>query len=205
MSSIVTPDDLTARARIRGAAFALIAEQGVQGATLRGIARRAGVSAALVNHHYRSKQGVVEAVAEWVLELLRSVTGDEDGPNNPAEASARRAANFENLLNSVPLIRPYIRRMLLDDTPEGMEWFTSMVNHTAGELRDREKAGMARPSKDVQAEAAILNVMSLVPILLPCQLDHVLGGDPDGDRARKRWREATNEMLRSALYPPGRR
>src|SRR3977135_4504858 len=103
MSSIVTPDDLTARARIRGAAFGLIAEQGVQGATLRGIARRAGVSAALVNHPYRSKQGVGEAVAEWVLELLRSVTGNEDGPNNPAEASARRAANFENLLNSVPL------------------------------------------------------------------------------------------------------
>jgi AcrR family transcriptional regulator len=50
--AVVTPDDLTARARIREAAFALIADQGVHGATLRAIARRAGVSAALVNHHY---------------------------------------------------------------------------------------------------------------------------------------------------------
>ena len=196
------PEDLTARARIRDAAFALLAEQGVRGTTLRGIAGAAGVSPALVNHHYGSKQGVVDAVAEWVFNLLRSAT--EQGPqsNDPAEASARRATGFQQLLNSVPMIDAYIRRMLLDDTPEGLDWFARMVDHTAGELRQREEHGMARPSNDVRAEAAILNIMVLGPILLPRHLEHALAADGADSEILGRWREATSELLRSALYPP---
>lgn len=195
-----SPGDLTARARIRDAAFELIAEQGVSGATLRGIARAAGVSPSLVNHHYGSKQGVVKAVAEWVEGLLRSATADEGGSTDPAESNARRAAAFDALLNEVPRLRAYIRRMLLDGSPEGLDWFARMVDLGAADLRRREKTGLARPSDDVHAVAAILNVIALGPVLLPRQLERALGGDAESTTL-ERWRAAASELLRSALYP----
>ena len=197
MPSGVSRDDLTARARIREAAFALIAEQGVRGTTLRAVGERAGVSPALVLHHYGSKQGVVDAVSEWVLDLLSSATGDRGASDDPAQASSQRAQAFDDLLRTVPLLRPYIRRMLLDDTPESVQWFTSAVEQSADELRRREKAGLARRSDDVLAEAAILSVAALGPILLPRQLGQVLGASA----ATERWRAGLAEMLSSALYP----
>jgi TetR/AcrR family transcriptional regulator, regulator of cefoperazone and chloramphenicol sensitivity len=193
------PDDLTARARIRDAAFELIAREGVRGATLRSIARDAGVSPALVIHHYGSKQGVVEAVAEWVQVLLRSATADEGASNDPAEANARRAAAFESLLTAVPLLPAYIRRMLLEESPEGLDWFARIVEEGASDLRRRQDAGMARRSDDVHAVAAILDLIALGPVLLPRHLEHALGGDSGAALAR--WSAAAAELLRSALYP----
>jgi AcrR family transcriptional regulator len=194
-----SPDDLTARAKIRDAAFELIAELGVRGATLRGIARAAGVSPSLVNHHYGSKQGVVDAVAGWVHELLQSVSVADGGSSDPAEANARRSAAFGALLDDVPLLRSYIRRMLLDESPEGLEWFAGIVDRGAADLRRRETIGLARPSDDVQAVAAILDFIALAPVLLPRHLEHALGGG--GEATVQRWQAATSELLRSGLYP----
>jgi TetR/AcrR family transcriptional regulator, regulator of cefoperazone and chloramphenicol sensitivity len=197
-----SPDDLTARARIRHSAFELMATQGVRSATVRAIATSAGVSAALVLHHYGSKQGVVEAVEEWVQNLLRSSTADEGASSDPAEAHARRSAAFEQLLATTPLLRSYIRRMLLEESPEGLDWFARIVADGAQDLRGRERTGMARQSDDVQAVAAILNVVALGPLLLPQHLSHVLGDTGDtGDTVQARWHDATAELLRSALYP----
>jgi AcrR family transcriptional regulator len=196
-------DDLTARARIRHAAFELIATCGVRPATVRAIATAAGVSPALVLHHYGSKQGVVEAVEEWVQTLLRSSTADEGASRDPAEANARRSAAFERLLTGTPLLQSYIRRMLLEESPEGLDWFARIVADGAKDLRRRERHGMARHSADVQAVAAILDVLALVPLLLPRHLEHVLGNKTGetGEAVLARWRDATSELLRSALYP----
>ena len=77
-------DDLTARARIRDSAFRLIATEGARGATLRAIAKEAGVSSPLVLHHFGSKQGVIEAVEEWVQTQLRASTADDGDSSDPS-------------------------------------------------------------------------------------------------------------------------
>ena len=107
---------------------------------------------------------------------------------------------FETLLTQTPLLRSYIRRMLLEESPEGLDWFARIVDDGASDLRRRERKGMAGKSQDVQAVAAILNVIALGPLLLPQHLEHVLG-DEAGEAALARWRGATSELLRSALYP----
>jgi AcrR family transcriptional regulator len=52
------------RAALLDAARAVFAEQGYQGATVRAIAARAGVDAAMVNHWFGGKQGLFREVVE---------------------------------------------------------------------------------------------------------------------------------------------
>src|SRR5690606_24663331 len=101
----------------------------------------------------------------------------------------------------LPLVRPYLRRMLLDETEHGLHWFATLVDHAVAELARRKASGMARPTGDVRVEATITTVMALAPVLLPRHLEHVLGDDTPGGVLR-RWRESTSELLRSPLYPP---
>ncbi len=60
-------DDLTAAARIRDAAIEQFGDQGF-GVGLRSIAEAAGVSAALVIHHFGSKDGLRQACDDFVAE-----------------------------------------------------------------------------------------------------------------------------------------
>jgi TetR/AcrR family transcriptional regulator, regulator of cefoperazone and chloramphenicol sensitivity len=190
--------DLTARARIRDAAFELIATAGVRGATLRAIAAQAGVSAPLVAHHFGSKQGVVEAVEEWVQEQLRAVTADDGDLSDPAAANSRRAEAFAGLLSGRPLLREYIRRMVLERSDEGLDLFARMVSDGAANLGRRAEAGSARPVGDTEAVAAAITLMALMPVLLPDHLRHALGDD-----ALTRWQDAVSELMHAPLYPEG--
>jgi hypothetical protein len=89
--------------------------------------------------------------------------------------------------------------MLLDESPEGLEWFAGIVDRGAADLRRRETIGLARPSDDVEAVAAILDFIALAPVLLPRHLEHAFGGG--ADVTVQRWQAATSELLRSGLYP----
>ncbi len=196
MDSRRATEDLTARARIRDSAFRLIATEGTRGATLRAIAREAGVSSPLVLHHFGSKQGVIEAVEEWVQTQLRAATADDGDSADPSRAHARRTEEFAALMSAEPLLRSYIRRMLLESSEEGLDLFSRMVTDGAGDLRRRAGSGMARPVEDVATVAAVITLMALGPVLVPDHLVHVLG-----DEALERWHSAVSDLLSAPLYP----
>ncbi|HEX4701870.1 MAG TPA: TetR family transcriptional regulator [Pseudonocardiaceae bacterium] len=70
------------RAALLAAARAVFAEQGYQGATVRVIAARAGVDAAMVNHWFGGKQGLFAAIVELPFDpavlLDRILVGDRE-------------------------------------------------------------------------------------------------------------------------------
>src|SRR3984893_7683389 len=76
-------DDLTAAARIRDAAIEQFGEHGF-GVGLRAIAEAAGVSAALVIHHFGSKDGLRKACDDYVADEIRSSKSDALRSNDPA-------------------------------------------------------------------------------------------------------------------------
>jgi AcrR family transcriptional regulator len=202
-STPVRPDDLTARARIRNAAFTLIAEKGVDAATVRSIARRAGVSPGLVIHHFGSKQGVVDEVSAWVTEVLGEITQDVEGAASPAEAHRRRQFRFERMVTEAPSLGAYLRRMLLDGSETGVDWFTRTVDMSAAGLAQREALGIARHPADVRVTAAMLAILGFAPVLLRTHLERALRLDFDDPDDRRRWRAAETELLTAALYPRG--
>ncbi len=163
--------DLTGRAKIRNAALAAFAEEG-DGASVRQIARRAGVSPALVQHHFGTKDGLREACDDFVLAYFREqvTTGvDELGIADPEYIA--------EVYRSAPVVIGYLNRRLIENTPKAQWIFDSLVEITVPYL----DADAASPPLD---RAAVLVAMKLGVLLLRPHVDRVLGlgaSDPAGN------------------------
>ena len=73
MSSVIEGGDFTGRAAIRNAALRLFADRGPDAVTVREIATQAGVSPALIVHHFGSKDGLraeVDAFAARAFDAI---------------------------------------------------------------------------------------------------------------------------------------
>jgi hypothetical protein len=88
--------------------------------------------------------------------------------------------------------------MLLEQTAHGLDWFAQMLQDGATDLRRRAENGLARPTNDEEAVAAVLTAVALVPLLLPLHLERVLGG---GEASIDRWQAAASDIFGDAIYP----
>ncbi|HEY7594633.1 MAG TPA: TetR family transcriptional regulator [Actinophytocola sp.] len=185
-------EDLTARAVIRDRALALFAEHGPDAVTVRQIAAAAGVSPALVVHHYGSKQGLREVVDEHVAGLfdamLSSVTED---PAPLAEGGPRAVSSFAELLRAhLPegsAVPAYLRRLLLSGDVAGRALFRRVFDMSTVMVDQLVAAGIMRPTADPAVRAAFLMINDLAVVLLRDHLADVLGVDPLGEDGLRRW------------------
>ncbi len=222
MRSVTSGDrqagDLTARATIRNAALRLFADRGPDAVSVREIAAAAGVSPALVLHHYASKDGLRAAVDEFaagafeaileglgeggLLDALSSVDlavpGDSAGPGvaSIAEAFAR------GFPPGSPL-PAYLRRLLLAGDPAGDALFARWHAATVELMAGLEREGMARPSADPAARAAFLLVNDFAVLLLSRQVAATIGVDPLSPEGVQRWAvQATDVYTHGAFRAP---
>ena len=100
--------------RLRDAALVLFGEHGYEGTSVRAIAERAGVTAGLVLHHYGSKQGLREAVDQYVLESVRNAWTELADISEGTDHLALRQRGFQVLFQQHPYMGRYLRRALLD-------------------------------------------------------------------------------------------
>jgi len=170
----VDPDDLTARARIRDAAIALFTERGLQAATVRDIARRAGVSAALVRHHFGSKDELREACDAYVVDRILSIKQDALDQGLLTDGSIY--ATFQPAF--LPLLR-YLTRAMVDGSDGAARIFDRMVERTEEWLRANEPGF----TQDPRAVAAVMVAQSAGLNLLHAHVSRAVGADvlaPEG-------------------------
>jgi AcrR family transcriptional regulator len=160
------PGDLTARARIRDAALEVFAAHGVAGATIRGIAERADVSPALVQHHFGTKAGLREACDEHVLSYLRHQV--EAGIDGGRLRDAEYLAALDR--TAAPLLR-YLARALVDGSPAAATVFDDLVSLTERYLVDRD--GLS----DTHTRAVVFTAMRLGATVLHEHVSRALGVD----------------------------
>jgi AcrR family transcriptional regulator len=181
------PDDLTARARIREAAFRRFAAQGVAATSLRTIAEDAGTSAALVVHHFGSKEGLVRAVDDAAVATFRSALEELPTGQAPDALSADFGAVFERVIGGDPVMRAYLRRALLQDEPASTSLLDEMLEVTRTGLELIDRAGGLRPLADDQWRPYQVLFIALGSMLLEPLLQRELDGhayDPDVLRSR---------------------
>ena len=145
-------DDLTAAARIRDAAIEQFGEQGF-GVGLRSIAEAAGVSAALVIHHFGSKDGLRKACDDYVAEEIRSDKSEAMRSSDPASWFAQLA----EIESYAPMMAYLVRSMQSGGELAKMLW-RGMIDNAESYLEEGVRAGTLKPSRDPRARARYLAI-----------------------------------------------
>ncbi|WP_421742361.1 TetR family transcriptional regulator [Cellulomonas sp.] len=184
-------EDLTARARIRDAAVARFGRDGFR-APVRAIAEDAGVSAALVIHHFGSKDALRAACDEHVLTVIREEKSAAITNASPADTIGMLARVQEY----APLFA-YIVRSLLDGGALAGHFVDGLVDDAEAYLEAGEAAGTVRASADPRGRARQV-IATQVGLILLAQLDAAAGRGvaPTDDPAT-----AIDELTRASMLP----
>jgi TetR/AcrR family transcriptional regulator, regulator of cefoperazone and chloramphenicol sensitivity len=187
-------NDLTAKARIREAALRLFAARGVERTSIRDVAREAGVSSGLVQHHYRTKEALRGACDADVLSRLVRMKGQlvlEGALDNPAFL----ADLHPDLLEA----SRYLARSMIDGSPAAAVMFTEMVD-AAEEWLATHRAGVIT---DEHGYATLLVATEIGALALHPQLTGALGTDVVGPVGHLRLSRAKVEFYSKPLLDAG--
>jgi AcrR family transcriptional regulator len=186
-------EDLTARARIRDAALRLFAERGMDGATIRDIARGAGVSGGLVRHHFGSKNGLRAACDSYALDQIMRIKEQAVLDGQIGSVGFMSAAQPTMLLT----LR-YFARSLVDGTPAAASMFDEMVELTQAWLAQHHPGEISDP----RGFAAIFVAMETGLLAMHDQLSRSLGADIFSPAGHLRMSRAKIDFYSQSLLSP---
>lgn len=156
--------DLTAPAKIRDAAIDQFGRHGF-GVSIRAIAEAAGVSAALVIHHFGSKVGLRKACDEFVAEEIRSGKSEAMRSADPGTWFAAMA----EIESYAPMMAYLVRSMQSGGELADTLW-RRMIDNAEGYLDEGVRAGTLKPSRDPKARARFLAINNGGGFLLYLQM-----------------------------------
>lgn len=144
MSSNTQPDwreakRRSAREAIVGAAWALVAEEGLAGLSIRDLAKRAGITTPTVYAYFESKHAIYDAMfgqaAEEFADLMWSGYGTND-PEQELRIGVRRFMDF--CTSNVPRYQLLFQRTIpgFEPSPESYAHALRSYEHLVGRLHD---------------------------------------------------------------------
>lgn len=137
------------------------------GASVRRISADAGVSPALVMHHYGSKQKLRETCDEHVLAQIREL---KESNIDDLAAGGSLFEKFAAAEERAPLVG-YVLRSMQDGSPLAKAFVEHMVADSVTYTRHAVAVGLVVPSRDEAARARYLTVSALGALLLEVTLD----------------------------------
>ncbi|MBX3099445.1 MAG: TetR family transcriptional regulator [Salinibacterium sp.] len=158
-----SPDDLTARARLRDAAIDCFAQRGFA-ASVREIAQRAGVSQGLIRHHFGGKDNLRAECDEEVFRRFREIKG---------EGLAMSPGQAIGMLSQLEEFGPtfvYILRSVLDGGVVGRAFVEHLIVDTELFMEQAVRAGTVRESRDPSGRARYLVTSALGSMLVQLTL-----------------------------------
>ncbi|MGV0645555.1 TetR family transcriptional regulator [Mycolicibacterium sp. XJ879] len=158
------PEDRTAVARIRDAAIDQWGQHGFQ-VGLRAIAEAAGVSAALVIHHFGSKEGLRTACDDHIAEEVRSGKLESMRANDPATWFAQLAE-----IESYAPLMAYLVRSMQSGSELAKTLWRKMIADAEEYIAEGVHNGVLKPSRDPTARAKYMVLSGGGGFLLYLQL-----------------------------------
>ncbi|MDF1486880.1 TetR/AcrR family transcriptional regulator [Tessaracoccus caeni] len=186
--------DLTAAARIRDAAIDVFGRRGFDAASVREIAQEAGVSPALVIHHYGSKDKLREHCDDYLMSEGLRIKTDVDLDDQ---------SQLSDMIRSFPPDHPwlvYVSRIILDGGPAGVVLWDRFVSEAARAMERPAAQIRMKDGVDPAAANAVATAVGLIPLVFQSHLARSLGAERlDGD-AYQRLMTTLIELLMSGLY-----
>jgi|SRR5579871_2329124 len=183
------------RAQILEAALAVFAEHGIHAATLREIATRAGLSLSGLHWHFKSKEEIVAALAEYlpVLPAMRAAATQPD-----TEGIESQLAHMAELMLGMLHEHGSLLRLAICEAGVHPDVADLVARYTAGEalrtlaqvIEEHTRRGDVRPGSARLRAQAFMGMMSTLILLRPVLGDLIPAGD--GECAR--------EFVRILLY-----
>lgn len=193
------PEDLTAEARIRDAAIRLFADHGYNGTAIRAIAAQAGVSPALVVHHYGSKEGLRRACNDYLAETIRVAKTEAVTQAVPDPLELLRTAD-----EAQPLQR-YLARMLVDGSPGMAELVDKMVADAVEYSATGIENGVLKPTEQLYARTVVLWIWQLGALALHKHVQRLMGVDLlNTSTAMLQWGGPAVEILTHGVFADDR-
>ncbi|MGC0271821.1 TetR family transcriptional regulator [Pseudactinotalea sp. Z1739] len=172
--------DLTARARLRDAAIEVFGDVGFD-ASVRAIAARAGVSAALVIHHFGSKEKLRAVCDQHVAALVAEAKQDSVGADPGGTLLSQLA-----MMDSYAWLVGYIMQSFAGGGALASHLFDIMVADAQEYIAEAVRLGTARESVDPAARAKFLTSTGVGSLLLMMRLEQP-GPDADYAALLQRW------------------
>ena len=168
------PGSVDTRGRILAAAREAFADRGFEGATVREVATRAGVDAALVHHYFGSKQRLFVAAMEFPVDVGLVFAGLAVGPrDNLGERMVRTIVEIWDRPAVRPLILGIARSASTDPTAAAM--FRGVL--VGGPLRAIARV-LDTPDADLRATLVGTQLVGLAMARYVARLEPVASMDP---------------------------
>lgn len=184
-------------------AMRAFAERGIDATSLRDVAKAAGVSPALVVHHFGGKQGLIEAVdAAAVGEFGAAYAAEE--PLEGLDLLHRRSAQTVRVMREHPDVCAYLGRAMVEATPGSSHLFRLLIEGGTAEIELLAERGALRADADtlwatLQHFFLIWAPLGFMSLLEQEALDGSLL-DPEN---LERWARANVDLFSRGLYRDG--
>lgn len=182
--------DLSAPARIRDAALTRFGTDGYAATSVRTIATDAGVSPALILHHFGSKDGLRDACDSHVFAFFQQTAG---------RAARTRPQELAITDEAMSRLR-YLMRQASEDSARANELIAEIIEMTKKGLAERTESGQIRPTGDPDMRAALLVMLRLGPLLFSGAIERATGADVLTAAGLQRMYRSILEILRSGVY-----
>jgi AcrR family transcriptional regulator len=160
------------RDRLVQSALILFGQHGIDNTTLRDVVAHAGVSLGLVRTHFGSKQGLQNAINQYVFEQLEEfyTAAEGDGITSLGDLTSGRWA----LTSQAPSILAYLRQVITK--PEQCsELVESLFERIYIVLESASKDGEIHPQLDLRWCACTIMSLHLGPLMMEPYAQTVIG------------------------------
>ncbi len=199
--------------KLIGAARALLPRTGLDGLSVREVARRAGVNIGMFHYHFKSKEAFVRAVLESVYgDFLASFHEAAEGPGAARERLRAVLVAYAHFARRQRVFYAMMMRELLAGRPEMIAFARTRFPKHAGALMDLiERCRREKTVRDLPTPVLCMFAMSAmgVPNLAAAGLERCgqkrIGGFPVKDFIETvlsdRMIETRADMVLAALAP----
>ncbi len=202
----VATSDLTGLARIRNAALEGFARDGVASTSLRDVAKTAGVSSGLVQHHFATKAALVEAVGAHVVGLATEAFGDLPAAGTPVESQQQLGDRVTAFVAEQPMALLYVARAVAEGDKTAATVFDAFVAIAERLWQTLAGQGLLRDDADITWAALHGVTLILGTVLYQAEIDRHLPEPFMTPDQLERWNVAGNALFSEGLYrrPPRR-